>query len=538
MDVPPPTFCPPCRFQRRLAFRNERNFYKRECGLCNKTVISIFSPGRNLKIFCSKCYWGDGWDPGEFYLDYDPDKNFFVQLKELQEKTPFMEKVIDYSTNVNSDYVNHAGSCKNCYLIFTADYCENVYYSSTLAHVRDSSDLIMGYESELTYGCIGGSGSSSCFFSSNCSKSVHVWYSLRCTGCTDCFGCVNLKNKSNCIFNEQYTKEEYKKKIAEMNLDKHSGHAKIREHIYDFWKKFPNKYVHCRMNHNSTGEYVVLSKNAKQCYQVAQAEDCAYCQFITLPTVKDTYDFTDWGHGVERCIETTNSGEGSYEVNYCASVWGNVRNIEYSMFVINSSNCFGCVNLRKKEYCILNKQYTKEEYFALREKIVTDLEENPYIDKKGRIFKYGEFFPYDISPFSYNESFAQQYFPLLKEEIEEKGFKYVEPKKPDYKETIQIEEIPDSINDIQDDFIKEILKCECEKFYRIVVGELQLLKRLGIPVPRECPDCRHMSRIRRLNSYLLYDRKCDKCGSDIKTSFAPDRPEIIYCESCYQQEVM
>ena len=538
LNVPAPTFCPLCRFQRRLTFRNERTFYKRECELCHKNVISIFSPEKGFRILCSACWWGDGWDSGENYLEYDSNKNFFEQLGELQKKTPFMEKVIDYSTVVNSDYINHAGSCQNCYLIFTADFCENVYYGSTLAHVKDSADLLMGSHVELVYGTIGGSGSSSSYFNKNCSTCVGVWYSKDCVGCTDCFGCVNLRNKSNYIYNEPYTKEEYKKKIAEMELDRHSSHVKIRGSIYDFWKKFPNRYVHGRMNQNSTGDYVVESKNAKECYQAYGLEDCAYTQFITLPPVKDTYDFTDWGNGVERCIEVTNGGEGAYELKYSAMCGGNDRNVEYSLFALNCSDCFGCVNLRKKQYCILNKQYSKEEYFALREKIIADLEKNPYVDKKGRVFKYGEFFPYDISPFSYNESFAAQYFPLSKEEILEKGFAYSEPKAPEYTETIKQDDIPDSIKNIPDDFSKEILKCACGKYYRVVVGEFQLLKRFGIPVPRECPDCRHMFRVGLLNPYHLYDRTCDKCGKQVKSSFAPERPEIIYCESCYQQEVV
>jgi hypothetical protein len=538
LKVPAPTFCPDCRFQRRLMFRNERVFYWRECELCHQKVLSIFSPERGLHVLCNKCWWTDEWDPGATYLDYDPNRNFFDQLKELQEKTFWMQKVVDYATVKNSDYINHAGSIKDSYWIFTADYCENVYYGSTVVYAKDAAELIMGSHVELVYNTIGGSGSSSSYFNINCSECVGVWYSKNCTGCTDCFGCVNLRNKSNCIYNEQYTKEEYKKKIAEMELDKHSSHVKIKEQVHDFWKKFPNRYVHGRMNHNATGEYVVESKNAKECYQAYGVEDCAYTQMITLPTVKDTYDMTDWGNGVERCIDVSNTGEGSYEVKYSAMTWGNIRNQDYCMFALGCSDVFGCVNLRKKQYCILNKQYSKEEYEKLRAEIIESLNNNPYIDSKGRVWKYGDFMPYDISPFAYNESFATQYFPMSKEEIEANGFRWIEPTKPNYTETIQLADIPDSINDIPDTFVSEILKCTCGKYYRIVVGELQLLKRFGIPVPRECPDCRHMGRIKMLRGFRLYDRTCDKCGKAVKSSFKAGSEEVVYCEECYQREVV
>jgi hypothetical protein len=42
----------------------------------------------------------------------------------------------------------------------------------------------------------------------------------------------------------------------------------------------------------------------------------------------------------------------------------------------NSSNLFGCIGLRGKEYCILNKQYTKEEYEALVPKIIEKMKES------------------------------------------------------------------------------------------------------------------------------------------------------------------
>lgn len=538
MNVPAPTFCNICRMQRRFMFRNERTLYKRNCDLCKNWMVTIFSPDKLFKVYCSKCWWGDGWESGDYYLDYDPNKNFFEQMKELQLKAPFMDKIVSYLTLENSDYVNHSAYCKNCYMITTSDYCENAYYCSQATYLKDSCDVTMIGKGELLYQTIGGNGSSNSYFSKTCKEAVNVWYSKDCGNCMDCFGCVNLRSKRYYIYNEPYTKEEYEKKIKEMELDKYSSQIKIREHIYDFWNKFPYRYVHGRMNTNVTGDYVVNSKNAKECYRSQLIEDCAYCQLITIPPFKDNYDISEWGNGVELCIDGITIGEGVSNIKYCSGVWNNCRNVEYSMYCINCSDCFGCINLRKKQYCIFNKQYTKEEYFVLREKIIADLEKNPYVDSMGRVWKYGEFLPYDLSPFAYNESFAQEYLPLSKDQILEDGFNYIEPKKPDYNETISLDDIPDSINDIPDNFTKEILKCNCGKFYKIVAGELQLLKRFGIPVPRQCPDCRHMFRMNLLNKPFLYNRQCDKCGQDVRTSYEPGRPEIIYCESCYQQEVM
>ena len=56
--------------------------------------------------------------------------------------------------------------------------------------------------------------------------------------------------------------------------------------------------------------------------------------------------------------------------------------LEYSIMVSSSQNCFGCVNLRNGEYSILNKRYSKEEYEELIPKIIQHMNDMPYVDSK------------------------------------------------------------------------------------------------------------------------------------------------------------
>jgi len=49
IEVPNPTFCPQCREQRRLAFRNERSLYKRTCDSCDKNILSTYNPKNPFK---------------------------------------------------------------------------------------------------------------------------------------------------------------------------------------------------------------------------------------------------------------------------------------------------------------------------------------------------------------------------------------------------------------------------------------------------------------------------------------------------------
>lgn len=129
------------------------------------------------------------------------------------------------------------------------------------------------------------------------------------------------------------------------------------------------------------------------------------------------------------------------------------------------------------------------------------------------------------------------YFPISKENILAKGWRWREPVPSEYKITIKAEDIPDSINDVQDDIVNEVISCvSCGRAYRIIERELNLLRRFGLPLPHKCPECRHRERLARINPPRLWDRRCARCGADIKTSYAPERPEIIYCAKCYQEE--
>jgi hypothetical protein len=228
--------------------------------------------------------------------------------------------------------------------------------------------------------------------------------------------------------------------------------------------------------------------------------------------------------------------------------------------MFSSSDCFGCVGLKKKQYCILNKQYTKDEYFEMVEKIKRQIDEIPYIDKKGNVYKYGEFFPIELSSFGYNDGTAIQYFSMTKEEALKQGYKWIEVPRSGYKITKKAGNLPDSIKDIDDNILKEIIECEnCKNPYRILENELLFYKKENLPIPRMCHECRFEKRIQDRLKIQLYERKCmcngttdvtgkysntvkhihsgNPCEEEFKTGYAPKRPEIVYCERCYQQEV-
>jgi hypothetical protein len=285
------------------------------------------------------------------------------------------------------------------------------------------------------------------------------------------------------------------------------------------------------------------------------AEDMKFCAWAGFGC-KSVYDGGPGiGGGGELIYESYDSGVQSTNLAFCGVVYSSY-NVRWSINCHGSHDLLGCYGLRNKEYCILNKQYTKDEYETLVPRILEQMSSKLYVDAKGRSYGPGEFFPVEISPFAYNETIAEDYFPLSKERATELGFPWRDAEARDYHVTKPASELPDNIEDVPDSIVNEVIGCahegrcehQCVKAFRIIPEELKLLKRLGLPFPRLCFNCRHRERLAERNPMKLWHRQCmcDKpnhthhghCLNEFETSYAPDRKEIVYCEQCYQAEVM
>src|SRR3989344_1805523 len=538
IKVPPPSWCPECRLIRRLSFQNTWNLNWRNCDKCGQKTMSVYAPEQKLTVYCSPCWWADDWDGTEYAIEYAPTRSFWQQMFDLSLKTPRVALLSTYSTLKNCDYSNDIGWSKNCYLVFWADYCDNVYYSSILNGLKWSSDCLRGWDSELCYGSIGFINNYRTFFSDECDDCLDVWFSRNCYGCTNCVGCVNLRGEKYCIFNVKYSKEEYEQKIAELGLASWQNLQKLEKKAHEFWLTKPyREYSGNSLNLNVTGEHVYLSKNSKESYILDYAENCKWCQLITVEGTKDCMDYTGWGNQVELLYECQQVGEGASNCKFASHCFPDALNVEYCLWSTSGKNNFGCINLKRKQYCILNKQYNKEEYEKLKREIIEDMKGNPFIDKNGREWSYGEFFSPVFGKFAYNKSNAMKFFPKTKEEVISLGYSWDDTENPNISYTKKAEDLPQTIEETKDSILKEIIECsDCGRSYKIVEGELDPLRKINLPVPHECPKCRENRRFARMNRPGMYNRNCDKCGAKIYTPYVPRRPEIVYCVKCYQQE--
>lgn len=508
MKVTAPTCCPSCRQQKRIAFRNERSLYKRNCELCGKSMVTVYSPDKNLHVYCKDCWWSDKWDAEKYGRDFDFNRSFFEQFEELMKVVPRIDLI--NVQHENSEYTNYGFRNKDCYLVYTSDENEKCFYG---AYVWDSVgcfECLYVLDSKYSYGCIDCVNmyeSQDCRMSEACQTCRNCY---DCRNCSDCFGCAGLRHKQYYFLNEKLEKDEYEKRMSEVLADKNALENCLKKYE-NLMANLPRKAVFQVNCQDCVGNYLKNSKNLYWCFDGRGGEDIKWGTNISTH-VHHCYDmdgcgFIEWSAEVICCgIDGTNNCFASDHL------WNGNYEVFYSSYCMSNHDLFGCVGLKHKDYCILNKKYSKEEYEKLREKIVE------HMKKTG---EFGDFFPIKISPFAYNETLAGHQYPLSKEEVLKRGWKWKDEDKRDY--------LPQT---------KEILACEkCRKNYKIIPQELEYLKKWKLPTPRLCPECRHKERDALRMPRNLWRRKCDKCATEMWAGYKPGGEEKVYCEKCYLETI-
>jgi hypothetical protein len=532
---PEPDYCPDCRMMRRLAFRNERTLYKRDCDLCHTSGVSLYPSDTTFPVYCHKCWWSDKWDAREFAMDYDPSRPFLEQFKELQNKVPRIALLVIDS--VRCDYTNNAGENKDCYLIFAAENNEDCLYSRLIMNSKFVCDCAFTYDSELCYECIDCRQCFKCMYSEQCQGSSDLLFCYDMRDSQNCILCTNGRHMSNSILNVKYSKEEFEKKKAEI-LSSYENIEAVKKQYEELKSKCIVKNAFQTKCHNVTGDYMYNCHDGIRLFDVSNARNCSYMADSEDP--QDSQDCNNFYYKPEFSYDMMGVLSGSRNKHGFYVMW--CSNTEYCDSCYHSNDLFGCIRLNKESYSILNKKYEKEEYEKLREQIINSMKEDG---------TYGQFFPPSMSPFGYNETLSKEYFPLNRDEALAKGFRWQESPTGTFgKETISEEHIPNTVDKFDENILSEIFACNvCGKNFKIVQAEYEFYKRMGLPIPHKDFECRHQARMGKRNPRKLWKRSCmckqekhlnhegGKCEENFETSYNPDRKETVYCEKCYQQEI-
>lgn len=531
ITIPSPSLCPECRQKRRMSFRNERNLYLRKCDITGKDIFSIFPPDSRFKV-CDKDYWwSDKFDPIQYGRPYNPSKTFFEQFYEFSKDIPLPSLRVEKSEN--SDFNNDVGSCTDCYLCARTHSCQNCHYTYRGNHSNDCVDCIQVVDSELLYGCVECvkcNGCNFCNFCGDCSSSSFL---IDCRGCNNCFLSSNLRNKQYYFKNQSFSKDEYEKKIAEYNLGTYAGVSKAIADFDDIKLQAIYKNLNIVNSENCTGDNIVDSKNCRHCFGLKFSEDSSYLWDVMR--YKNSMDAYSGGRDSELIYETT-AVANSYGCSFCLRATES-RNVQYSYFIRSSKNIFGCIGLNHKEFCILNVQYSEGEYNELLAKIIQKMKEDG---------EYGEFFPTSMSLFAYNDTVANDFFHLTKDQAISKGYHWRDIDPKEYSPATR--STPDDIKSVGEDILKEVLSCECDeclvhegkrcgKNYKINPMELAFYLKQSLTLPHKCPDCRFRNRQKIKNPMRLRKGICSRCNKYVETTYPENFKPKIYCENCYREAI-
>lgn len=466
--------------------------------------------------------FSDVWDPMEYGKDYDASRPFFEQFAELQERIPVPHQT--GINNVNSDWSDDVWNSKNCYLSRAILDSEDISYGYRCFDCKNIIDCAFCFNSENCYDCLLCYNCYNVRYSLNSRDCIESQFLYDCRNVQNSFMCWNLRNKQYHILNRPYSKEEYREKIKTFRTRSYSG---IQELKKQFGKLIAKEAIHrANFNYrvlNSEGNFLDECKNCHECYFIDHSENSRY-----IFRGKDLKECID-------CVGTLGEktalsiGVWTYHAIGC-SFATRCRFSYYCSLCEDCEYCFGCVGLRKKKYCILNKQYDKETY----ERLYAQIKEN-----MRKLGEWGVFFPFSASLFGYNWSTAHIFFPTSQREIERLGGFWEEEKQTVYSDAVLPDVLPDAIDDVDDAVTSRRILCpETKLSYNIAPHELQFYRYYGIPLPRRHFDFRTIERLKPITNMEKHRGVCFSCKKEIFHYYLPElQYQKIACVPCYQQLV-
>ncbi len=562
-EIPLPTLSPRARQIRRLLSRNEWNFYKSRSNKTWESMISLYAPENEAKIFEQKEWWQEDSSPLDYGFDFDFSKSMTEQFYSMRNEIPRVNLVT--VGNENSDYTTGTWYCKDCYLINSSENSEDCYYGKLFQDCKNCVDCTFVYDSEKLYQCLNVKKSYNCTYLHNSAECNNCHYSDDLVACSFCMMSSNLRNSQYYFKNKKYEKEEWEK-LASAYLWKRTNIKNATKKFEEIIQNKKKKYASITSSVNCFWDVITESKNCFFSYDVNKSEDCRYVNIWV--EVKDNMDCNNMYLKPEKSYEVLWT-IGTYNVHFSTYVF-NSSNIFYSQDCHDCKNLFGCIALRWKEYCIFNKQYSKEEW----EKEVIKVVE--YMQKTG---EWGEYFDVKMSAFPYNDSLACEYFPV-KEVINLKNW-VIESRKifnengegivyvlewekeiskakldlgwvvkvdifwktknkeigiPENTLFLETKDLKETISEENDDIIKKVIKCSVTgRPFRIIAQEFNFYKNMNLPIPNVHPNERYFNRLSMKPQRNLSIHNCTKCNKEVVSVYREDSP--IYCEECYNKEV-
>lgn len=449
------------------------NLYKRNGRICR------YPESDRIKVLDDKEYR----NATSYFRDYDFQESFFENFWWLVDIFPF-EHIFHFDNNENSEFADGVFWAKNTYLSFIIGFhSENVAYSALCYnHIHNIYNSFLAcINSSNIYMSGGVNESHNVFYSRYITNSANIWFSTNLIGCSECIGCDSLENQKYMIGNKEYTREEYEQKKQEILHDKNSFDTNYRHISTKKWRNLASTNVEwdyiVKSSNIENGSWVV---NIHESRNVVIANGDKGSRFL--------YDGFDVGMNSEHfygVMWAWGLPTGAAHL-YCSMQITNSTFMYYSQYMEDSHYCLGCIGLKNKSYCILNKQYSKEEWEKLTEKIFETMEMDGSL---------GTFFPARMNPFYFNDTAASLIDDsFTKEEVEKEGYLWRDaPIKVDIPEGMGVvktselgkfEGFQNGAWHINPAILEKVIVDTGWNYYRIIQMEYDFLMKYALPLPR------------------------------------------------------
>ncbi|MFH1253722.1 MAG: hypothetical protein V1664_05360 [Candidatus Uhrbacteria bacterium] len=527
-NVPPSKVSPQTRWWLTAGWFTSFQWWWNKHAETGKPLLSFIHPATGLKILPDKEWFDrDFTDRG---LMFDLQKSFFEQLRQLQLSVPIRaeqnEKEPENSIarfsfgDVNSYFNMGCRSRNSLFNIWTFDV-EDSAETDICSSIKNSFNI--GY-SQRIYNCKFVRTSFDCLDSA---------FLFDCRNCQFCFGATNKRNAKYIFFNQQLTKDEYEKQVTKIDFSCRSMIDEYLKKFFDLMNSttiWPENFN--EQTENSTGEFLNKVRNIKFGFSnINGAHDLFWVNYAN----GDCFDSTFCSGLVDsnRCFYSTNIVK-STNVKFSYHC-GTSQNLEYCLDCYNCENCFGCAGLNRKKFCLLNKQYTEEEYWRLVDELKTKMLEGG---------EYGEFFPLSMATSYFPDSGAVLYFGAPKEigvklgalDFEPESFGAVGEELSDVSKMKDASLVPDNIDDFDESQWLGIPLWDAawKRRFAFIKPEIDFYRKNRLGPPRQHFIARMQKLILEANVGKFAEQKCHQCQKIILVAENPTyKNRKIYCHECY-----
>lgn len=424
-------------------------------------------------------YYNQSWEEYLNGIDYDSSKNLFENYAELRKSVKGIN-MINFFHSENSEYADVVSKWKNIYLsAFIVNGDEDVMYSFGVndESKRVLNSAIISDHSENIYFSLAVQHSFQVFYSRFINNSSDIWLSTNLIWCTHCIACHDLENSSYCIENTQYEKDEYMIKKDEYLKDKDGYHKSYTDLIRKRWKHLASA--------NITWSYAVESEDiewAHFTYRISSWRNIF--NVWGFESCQNIYDVFNWWGPSLQDIYAVNGIAINSENCYTSCHVPNCNTVFYSYYLESCSFCIWCIGLQNKSYCILNKQYTKDEWELKANEIFSQMEKEDVL---------WDFFPGSLNPFYFNDTMGWILWNFTKDEVESEGYMWREweikvdiPEESDIISTNDLKHYQSYQDEkwlINKNILKKVIQDDNGNYYRIVQMEYDFLSRYWLPLP-------------------------------------------------------